>query len=191
MLTGVYILNNAKTFVLRNRNPAGNVGVSSATVAALTGVPVGGSIRLSHDSTAQAQMEMTGENVWAARYHLLGAEYVKSDGNGQPSLPNTITLHIDITSEGTLRKVDVNELIKLKVHDSPDNLEEPAKMVHGGDDSEDGTGANEYEDSPKYWTDLERAMKLFETALDPPEWKGHMGDEGEGEEDDDEDDTGD
>ena len=114
----------------------------------------------------------------------------KSDGNGQPSLQNTITVHIDITSEGTLRKVDVNELIKLKVHDSPDNLEEPAKMVHGGDDSEDGTSANEYEYSPKYWTDLERAMELFETALDPPEWKGRIGDEGEGEEDDDTGDKG-
>ena len=51
-------------------------------------------------------MQMPGTNVWAARYDFLVARFVELIRGGQPSLPASIVLHTDITSQRTLRKAN-------------------------------------------------------------------------------------
>ncbi|ETN44333.1 uncharacterized protein HMPREF1541_10513 [Cyphellophora europaea CBS 101466] len=98
MLTGQYLLDDARTVSISSCEETGKVGVTSAAVGALAGVPVGGSIGLGHNSKAQVTMEMPGQNVWAARYHLVDTDFVRLKAGEEAQLPPVIALHPDVTS---------------------------------------------------------------------------------------------
>jgi hypothetical protein len=70
-LTGIYVLDDARTFASSTREPEVSAGISSATVTALTGVPLGGSIEISHNVTLSTDMIVNGNFVWAAQYQRL------------------------------------------------------------------------------------------------------------------------
>lgn len=159
--------------VIYNHHSAGKAGISSATVAALTTIPIGGSVQLDHNSEIKARMEMPGENVWAARYHLLDTTFVKLKRGHKASLPVSIALHPDITSKGSLRKTDDEEIAQVGIGEASDSSpqDEPFEQI---DDSEkldnqvpdDHQLLDEYEETERYETDLEKAIKSFEEILE-------------------------
>jgi hypothetical protein len=167
MLTGRYLLKDARSMVIYNHNPVGKIGICSATVAALTGVPIGGSVQLDHNSGIKARMEMPGENVWAARYHLLDTTFVKMKTGDKPSLPVSIALHPDITSKGTLRKTDDNEVAQVSIMKAPNSPRKdlPLEQIDNSKELDDQL-LDEYEETEQYEHDLEDAIRSFEEILE-------------------------
>lgn len=112
-LTGIYVLEGARTIIRKASSSAVEVGVSSAIVGALSGVPVGGSVSLGQGDTWELQMGMEEEHVWAAQYRMIDAKYIavsssfRSTINGPDNdillLSTTMSLYKDILSSRNRR----------------------------------------------------------------------------------------
>ncbi|KAJ5176760.1 uncharacterized protein N7482_002637 [Penicillium canariense] len=151
LLTGLYLLEGARTIVSMGQSSEISVGVSSAIIGALSGVPVGGSVSLGVGSSWEMAMEVSDPHVWAAQYRLLDVHFIKMGKGGVEGvkLPTTMGLYRDIMSVNTARGGEGNS-IKLGLEDT--------ESEEGAADDQDSTELEEYEQ----W--LEEAIKIFEKA---------------------------
>lgn len=103
-LTGLYILSDARTIVRKSSSSSVDVGLSSAIVGALSGVPVGGSVSFGKGDAWEMTMGMEEEHVWAAQYRLVDAKYISASSSSSArrgddiALPPTMSLYKDILS---------------------------------------------------------------------------------------------
>jgi hypothetical protein len=114
MCTGLYLLEGTKVFTVSNKKLNTSVGLSAVTISALTGVPLGGSIKISPDTTLEMESVSEERLVWAAQYRKLDAKYIRLGDGEEATLPNILSLYPDITSDGTLRD-ETEELNEVQV----------------------------------------------------------------------------
>ncbi|KAF7164862.1 hypothetical protein CNMCM5623_009289 [Aspergillus felis] len=157
MLTGLYLLEDARTMVSRHSSSKISAGVSSSIVGALSSVPVGGSLSLGEGNSWQMTTELADQHVWAAQYRLLDARFVKV-GKGDAAnvkLPLSMGLYRDVLSVNTVRGEGTDEAeLELKGEEETDD--------ESGQDLED----QDSEELKRYEKRLEEAISVFEKA--PP-----------------------
>jgi hypothetical protein len=90
-------------FTLSSKNLNTSVGVSAATIGALAGAPLGGSIKINPDTSLKMESVYQERLVWAAQYRKIDAKYIRLRDGEMPTLPNILSLYQDISNEGTLR----------------------------------------------------------------------------------------
>ena len=153
MLTGMYLLEGARTVVSRGTSTKVSAGISSAIVSALSGVPVGGSVSLGVGSTWEMAMQVAEPHVWAAQFRLLDAKFIKV-GKGSVDdvkLPLSMGLYRDVMSVNTARGGE-GRSVEIVLED-----EQEAKEDCVAED-QDSPELEEYEKR------LEQAIKIFESA---------------------------
>jgi len=75
LLTGVYVIEEARTLAVVTREPQVSVGLGSIPIAALTGLPIGGSFDVGKSTSIRVDMVQKGPSVWAAQYMRLRVNY--------------------------------------------------------------------------------------------------------------------
>ena len=157
-LTGLYELEDVKAFESESSNPSFNAGISSTLVAALSGVPIGGSVDLKAWKTIKEGTEMKGPDVWAAQYQRLDVAYFKTKESTttEPSLPVHIELLADFSRPAGERRSD-----KEKADGVAINLEKPDSDV----------SFEEQDDEEKYWKAFDVAEKRIVEKGAPAEGK--------------------
>lgn len=106
LLTGIYRLENVHVCEVSSKEPVASVNISAEAVAALTGIPVGGSVNLGHSARLKVSVKWPNTLVWAAQYQRVRARYHDgNDSSPEQVLPNrlTMSLYPDIFSKGQLR----------------------------------------------------------------------------------------
>lgn len=168
-----------------------DVGLSSAIVGALSGVPIGGSVTLGQGDAWEMTMGMEEEHVWAAQYRLIDAKYIASSSSArrseEPSLPPTISLYKDIlsvrnrrTASQIARDADMDVELGLEPFEAvpiaaPAPVMDAAPMNRMADvitlvpEKEEEEAEEDEEDEEsfvEYEKRLEEAIRMFEAA--PP-----------------------
>jgi hypothetical protein len=77
MLTGLYLLKDAKTFTISSKGVKGSGDVEAIQFAKLIEVPVGGTVTVGSGNPLEANFSLKGSYVWAAQYHLLDVRYIR------------------------------------------------------------------------------------------------------------------
>lgn len=152
MCTGLYLLERTKVFTISRHKINTSIGLDSTSIAALSGVPIGGSLTISPEASLEVGSVSEQRLVWAAQYRKLQAKYVKLDGGEETTLPRTLPLYPDVTSNGTLR-------------DHSDELK--AVQIEVGEEGKDEHEETE-EDSlekERYYEHLAMAIEEFEEYL--------------------------
>jgi hypothetical protein len=90
-------------FTVSSKNLNTSVGVSAATISALAGLPLGGSIKITPDTSLKMESVSPNRLVWAAQYRKIDAKYIKLRDGEIPKLPNILSLYQDVASERSLR----------------------------------------------------------------------------------------
>jgi hypothetical protein len=103
MCTGLYLLEGTRMFTVSSKNLNTSVGVSAATIGALAGVPIGGSVKINPDTSLKMEAIYQERLVWAAQYRKIDAKYIRLRDGEMPTLPNVLSLYQDVSSEGILR----------------------------------------------------------------------------------------
>jgi hypothetical protein len=91
LLTGVYIMEDARTFTVIKKEKSLSAGISASTVAALTSVAVGASIDIGATPALRTNAIVSGRCVWAAQYRQLDINYFWP--GEVPTLPKTLLLY--------------------------------------------------------------------------------------------------
>lgn len=194
-LSGLYMLSDAHTIVRKSSSSTIDVGLSSAIVGALGGVPVGGSVSLGQGDAWEMAMGMEGDHVWAAQYRLLDAKYISASSSSLSSvsrnedlasLPPTISLYKDILSVRNRRTasqiardaVDVDVRLGLEpLVDKADVVVDAAPMnrtaevidlpeeEEDGDDDEEEEEAEQQEEDEEDEESFEQYEKRLEEAI--------------------------
>ncbi|GIJ85076.1 hypothetical protein Asppvi_003931 [Aspergillus pseudoviridinutans] len=155
MLTGLYLLEDARAMVSRHNSCKISAGFSAALVGALSSVPVGGSLSLGEGNSWQMTTELADQHVWAAQYRLLDARFVKV-GKGDAAsakLPLSMGLYRDVLSVNTARGEGADEAeLELKGEEETD------------DESGQGVEDQDSEELKGYEKRLEEAISVFEKA---------------------------
>lgn len=159
-VTGLYELEDVKALVIDGHDSSVKLAISSATVAALSGVPVGGSVTLDPKTTITAEFEMKGKNIWAAQYQRLDVQYTRIEQWRENEPPGRIQLHHDTTTlRGGVRQ-DTQE---------PNSAEvQMLGLDQAADESmEGGSGSNEWdeEQAETYWQALAVAEERIQKHL--------------------------
>ncbi|KAF1829670.1 hypothetical protein BDW02DRAFT_509378 [Decorospora gaudefroyi] len=104
LLTGFYEFESAALSTLHSRDSAISFNLDGGLIAALSGVPVGGSIELGGPTSARVELQSEGPEIWAAQWQRVDAKYVKQpDDQSSPTLPAQIRLLPDSTySKGVM-----------------------------------------------------------------------------------------
>lgn len=191
-LTGLYLLSDARTIVRKSSSSSIDVGLSSAIVGALSGVPVGGSVSLGQGDAWEMTLGMEEEHVWAAQYRLIDAKYISASSSSarrseELALPPTMSLYKDILSMRNKRTasqiardgVDVDVQLGLEPFDAvpvaaPAPGMDAVPMNRTADvitlvPEEEQADAEDEEDEAsfeEYEKRLEEAIRIFEVA--PP-----------------------
>lgn len=168
MLSGQYLLDDAKNMVLKQKETKGEAGMTSVTIAALTGIPVGGSIGLTNSTEITANMQIEGRRVWAARYHLLDTKYIQVVGN-MPALPTIIRLYPDILSKGHVRGTNDESTVDVSIADGKEGHDEYvlAEREQGYDPTNSSTEIrNANEERDRYRDDLRAAINTFGKVIE-------------------------
>ncbi|KAG2026249.1 hypothetical protein GB937_001757 [Aspergillus fischeri] len=154
MLTGLYLLEDARTMVSRHNSSKISAGVSGSLVGALSSVPVGGFLSLGEGNSWEMTMELTEQHVWAAQYRLLDARFVKVDkGADSVKLPLSMGLYRDVLSMSTVRGAETDEAeLELKNENQ------------AGDESGQDVEDQDSEELEAYEKRLEEAISVFEKA---------------------------
>ncbi|RAL12124.1 uncharacterized protein BO97DRAFT_478211 [Aspergillus homomorphus CBS 101889] len=154
LLTGLYLLEGTRAIVSRGQSNQASVGISSAVIGALSGVPVGGSVKLGQGTSWEMTMEVEDQHVWAAQFRLLDACFIKMDSKGVDgiALPVSMGLYRDIMSVNTVRGGG-KDGVKLGLLDENDDDDE----THLSDD-QDSQEKEEFEKR------LEDTIRMFEKA---------------------------
>lgn len=144
-LTGLYEFEDVKAFESESSNPSFNASIGSALVAALSGVPIGGSVDLKAWKTIKEGTETKGPAVWAAQYQRLDVAYFrKKESATAPSLPVQIELLADFSRPAGERR----------------GAEEKADGVAMGLEKPDPDNSFEEQDEEeKYWKAFDVAEK--------------------------------
>jgi len=96
-LTGLFELSDVTAATVVKKNPSVSFGITSALVAALSGVPIGGSIEIGRDFTVTCDTKSPGKGVWAAQYQLVNSRPVlRVEQDEDPPL-NYVELYPDYT----------------------------------------------------------------------------------------------
>jgi hypothetical protein len=103
MCTGLYLLEGTRMFTVSSKNLNASVGVSAATIGALAGVSLGGSIKINPDTFLKMESVSQERQVWAAQYRKIEAKYIRLGDGEVATLPNILSLYQDVTSKGSLR----------------------------------------------------------------------------------------
>ncbi|KAJ6022063.1 hypothetical protein N7540_007567 [Penicillium herquei] len=180
LLTGLYLLEGARTVVSRGSSSKVSVGVSSAIIGAVSGVPLGGSVSLGVGSTWEMAMQVAEPHVWAAQYRLVDARFIKAGKGEDVKLPVSMGLYRDVMSVNTARggegrtvelglgaeqyqperrqtgeEEDEDEEDEDEDDDDDEEDEDDSGVI---EDDQEGLEAEEYEKR------LEQAIGLFEKA---------------------------
>jgi hypothetical protein len=104
MLSGQYIFDKASAVEVKNKTVGIEAGISSITVAALTGIPIGGSVDIKGiDKRLVVGIKWEDKLVWAAQYRLLDIDYLRiTAADPRAQLPNIVPLS-ETMSVGRLR----------------------------------------------------------------------------------------
>ncbi|KAJ5689390.1 hypothetical protein N7462_003782 [Penicillium macrosclerotiorum] len=153
LLTGLYLLEGARTIVSKGQSAEVSAGISSGLVGALSGVPVGGTVSLGVGSSWEMAMEVADPHVWAAQFRLLDARFIKVGKKGidEVKLPASMGLYRDVMSVNTARGGEGNS-VELGLEEE----QEHSKDCVAND--QESQGLEEYEKR------LEQAIKMFEKA---------------------------
>ncbi|KAJ5723746.1 hypothetical protein N7488_001781 [Penicillium malachiteum] len=173
LLTGLYVLEGARTVVSRGSSSKVSAGVSSAIIGAVSGVPVGGSVSLGVGSTWEMAMQVAEPHVWAAQYRMVDARFIKA-GKGDVKLPVSMGLYRDVMSVNTARggegrSVELG-LGKEQWQFERRQTEEEDEDEDDDDDDDDESESGVIEDDQEgleveeYEKRLEQAIGLFEKA---------------------------
>lgn len=181
-LTGLYRLSGARTIVRKSSSTHIDVGLSSAIIGALSGVPIGGSVSLGQGDAWEMAMGMEEEHVWAAQYRLIDAKYIAASSAASRQkevvVPQAMSLYKDILSVRNRRtasqiardaEMDVELGLEPVVDTTPgDEVNRTAEVVTlvpetKVKDEEDEESEESFEEYEKR---LEEAIKMFEAA--PP-----------------------
>ncbi|GFF96257.1 hypothetical protein IFM53868_08446 [Aspergillus udagawae] len=116
LLTGLYILEDARALAFRGQSAEVSTGVSASIIGALSSVPLGGSLSLGNGRSWEVSMEVAEKHVWAAQYRLLDAHFIKSgrDGVDGIKLPLSMGLYRDFLSVNTVRGAG-DEIVELEI----------------------------------------------------------------------------
>jgi hypothetical protein len=152
MCTGLYLLEGTKVFTVSHNKISTSVGIDSNIIGAVTGVPLGGSITISPETSLKLGAVSEDRLVWAAQYRKLEAKYIRLSATSDAALPSVLSLYPDITSHGTLRD---------------ESGEINAAQVVLGEDSNcgDEDGQDEMLDERGYYESLAKAIEDFEDYL--------------------------
>jgi hypothetical protein len=90
-------------FTVSSKSLNTSVGVSAATISALAGVPLGGSIKINPDTFLKMESVSQERQVWAAQYRKIQAKYIRLGDGEVATLPNILPLYQDVASKGSLR----------------------------------------------------------------------------------------
>ena len=71
MLTRQYLLKDTEILHVMNSKQQGSISIGALATGVLTGVPVGGSINIRPKDFSKAKLYISGELVWAARFHKI------------------------------------------------------------------------------------------------------------------------
>lgn len=96
-LTGLIELSNVKASTIKKTNPSANIGVGSALIASLTGVPLGASVALDANYTVTCDSISPEKLVWAAQYQLVKAKPVVKAEARVPTSIRYLDLYPDYT----------------------------------------------------------------------------------------------
>jgi len=124
MLTGAYVLQDARAFHVREKEVDSSFGTGSNTPIDLLTIPVGGSISLGNGRSLTSQIAYEGSYVWAAQYRLLEAKYLKiKPKQDMVSSPSTFLLYPNFTSKGVLRGNSTSDFepsrVQVSIPDGP------------------------------------------------------------------------
>jgi hypothetical protein len=75
-LTGLFEMSGVTAATVIRKNPSATIGVSSALIGAISGVPIGGSIEIGKDFTVTCDNKYPGSATWAAQYQLINSRPV-------------------------------------------------------------------------------------------------------------------
>ncbi|KAJ5609524.1 hypothetical protein N7528_010091 [Penicillium herquei] len=173
LLTGLYVLEGARTVVSRGSSSKVSAGVSSAIIGAVSGVPVGGSVSLGVGSTWEMAMQVAEPHVWAAQYRMVDARFIKAGKGEDVKLPVSMGLYRDVMSVNTARGGEGRsvELGLGKEQWQPERrqTEEDEDEDDDDDDEEEGDPGVIEDDQEgleveEYEKRLEQAIGLFEKA---------------------------
>ena len=103
MCTGLYLLEGTRMFTVSSKGLNTSVGLSAATIGTLAGVPLGGSIQISPDTSLEMGSVAEERLVWAAQYRKMEAKYIRLGDGEKATLPSILSLYQDVTSDGILR----------------------------------------------------------------------------------------
>jgi hypothetical protein len=103
MCSGLYLLEDTRVFTVSRKNMKTSVGVSPLNIGTLAGIPIGGSIKVSPETSFEMGAHSEDRLVWAAQYRKLDVKFIKLKDGEEATLPNILPLYPDITSDGTLR----------------------------------------------------------------------------------------
>ena len=186
-VTGFYKLGEVVAKIEYSQTRSGTVGVSSAIIGATTGVPIGGKIGPFKDGRMlDANVVMSEDNVWAARFHQLKIEYVQIATAGTTELPSAIVLYEDCTHprEGLMK--DAPMVKDTKTVEAPQDIKvaNGVRVVTNLEEIEEIPEDHDPED--KYWSAFDVAEKRLKRADGDDDEE-----EGEVEADDDESDVDD
>jgi len=149
MLSGQYLLDNASALNVETAKVGIEAGVSSTTVGALTGIPIGGSIDIGSDKKLVVGNKWGETLVWAAQYRLLDVRYLRVEADKLAvSLPNVLPLS-ETFSKGKLRNdTTVDNAFQLGVL---------------GDEKIVEAGSGDSKEAEQYTTQLEKAIAQLES----------------------------
>jgi len=101
-LTGLWELSNVTLSTVVRNNPSATLGISSALVGALSGMPIGASVDIGRDFSVRCERKESGSGVWAAQYQLINTRpaLVVGDEDGETPPINYVTLYPDYTFAG-------------------------------------------------------------------------------------------
>jgi len=151
MCTGLYILKDTRIFTVSSRDVRASVGVSAATITALVGVPIGGSVKISPHASLEMGSASDEELVWAAQYRRLQVKYIRLGDGEEAKLPGSIALYPDVISDGTLRgESEEANAVQITVATETDD---------GGPEAEGPASEG------LYYERLEKAITAFEEEL--------------------------
>ncbi|KAJ5735710.1 uncharacterized protein N7483_000835 [Penicillium malachiteum] len=165
LLTGLYLLEGARTVVSRGSSSKVSVGVSSAIIGAVSGVPVGGSVSLGVGSTWEMAMQVAEPHVWAAQYRLVDARFIKAGKGDDVKLPVSMGLYRDVMSVNTARGGE-GRTVELGLGEEQYQPERRQAGEEEDDDDDSGVVEDDQEglEVEEYEKRLEQAIGLFEKA---------------------------
>ena len=154
MLTGQYLLKDTQVLHVISSKQQGSISTGALAVGALTGVPVGGSINISPDTSFEAKLRTPEELVWAAQFCRLKTSHIKVRSGEAPMLPRAIAIHPNALRTGSVVRGEADQCTFAQV--AIDN-------AVSGAVSDPMEETDDAEDNVTYEIVLKDAVERFET----------------------------